>query len=98
MRSPETEVRRHSSLKRTTRKLRREKDWGESFDGLKNPALAKFLSNQENADVSHDDIDALTELEDHLGAFAAGAVSRDGAERRRGDDRGRRAHGRTRAP
>lgn len=47
----------------------------ESFDGLKNPALAKFLSNQENADVSHDDIDALTELEDHLGAFAAGAVS-----------------------
>lgn len=45
------------------------------FNAAKNPILAKFLSNQENAEVSHDDIDTLGQIEDHVGAFNSGVLS-----------------------
>ena len=47
----------------------------QSFDPAKNPALAEFLTNTQNADVSHDDIDTLSAIEDHFGAFVGGALS-----------------------
>lgn len=45
------------------------------LDRVKNPSLARFLANQENADVAHDDIGVLSAIEDHLGAFNAGVLS-----------------------
>lgn len=47
----------------------------EQLSHLKNPALIRFLANQGNADVAHDDIDTLQGIEDHLGAFNAGVLS-----------------------
>jgi hypothetical protein len=45
------------------------------FEALKNPALSRFLANQENAEVSHDDIGVLSEIANHLGAFNSGVLS-----------------------
>lgn len=49
------------------------------FDGLKNPALAKFLANQEDAEVSHDDLDTLSAIENevnrHFRAASSGIAS-----------------------
>lgn len=45
------------------------------IDNKKNPALTRFYSDKRNAEVAHDDIDVLAELEDHLGAFNAGIIS-----------------------
>ena len=41
----------------------------------KNPALARFLTSRRNSDVAHDDIEVLTEIEDHVKAYAGGLIS-----------------------
>lgn len=53
----------------------KKKDQAKKLNPYKNPALAKFFSDQRNAETSHDDIEVLGALEDHLGAFASGIVS-----------------------
>lgn len=49
------------------------------LDTTKNPALAKFLANQEDAEVSHDDLDTLSAIEDtvnrHFRAASSGIAS-----------------------
>jgi hypothetical protein len=45
------------------------------IDSKKNPSLAAFYRDQRNAETSHDDIEVLGALEDHLGAFASGIMS-----------------------
>jgi len=45
------------------------------IDNKKNPALTQFYADKRNAETSHDDIEVLGALEDHLGAFASGFVS-----------------------
>ena len=45
------------------------------IDSKKNPSLAAFYRDKRNAETSHDDIEVLGALEDHLGAFASGITS-----------------------